>query len=98
VNITGSVTGEITIKRTSSSALTVASDSGVENEKLLAEHQVLNNLSNSNKILSDSPVNSGRNSPTLTYKRRQHLFRSSTTTATPTSLANESPLLNHSLT
>ncbi len=77
-------------------SLTIASDSGVENEKLLAQHQALNNLSNSTKITSDS---SGRTTPTLTQKRRRHLFRSATETASPSSLPNESSLSkNDSLT
>jgi len=76
--------------RTSSLALTIASDSGVEHEKLLAQHQALNNLSNSSKITSDSPMNSGRNTPTLTQKRRRRLFRSETEAASSTVFTNES--------
>ena len=97
MNINGSVTGETRRERTSSLTLTVASDNGVEYEKLLSENPVLSNLWNSNKILSDSSVNSGRNTPTLTDKRRRHLFRSATSTTTH-SLSNDSPSHNHSLT
>ncbi len=85
--------------RTSSLALTIASDSGVEHEKLLAQHQALKNLSNSSKITSDSPMNSGRNTPTLTQKRRRRLFRSETEAAPSTVFTNESsPSKNNALT
>ncbi len=93
---TNMITNEGIRERRSSLSLTIASDSGVENEKLLAQHQALNNLSNSTKITSDS---SGKTTPTLTQKRRRHLFRSATETASPSSLPNESSLLkNDSLT
>jgi hypothetical protein len=89
-------TGEVTRERRSSLGLTTASDSGVEQEKLLAQHQALNNLSNSSKISTDSQQNSGRNTPTLTQKHRRHLFRSATTTTSPPpSTNNESPLSNY---
>lgn len=93
------VSEEPIIGRRASLALTIASDSGVEHEKLLLQHQILKNLSNSSKIASDSPINSGRTTPTLTKKHRYPLFRSATTTATPPSLTNEnSPSKNHSIT
>jgi hypothetical protein len=92
-------TGEVTRERRSSLGLTTASDSGVEQEKLLAQHQALNNLSNSSKISTDSPQNSGRNTPTLTQKHRRHLFRSATTTTSPPpSTNNESPSSNYNST
>jgi hypothetical protein len=77
-------------ERTSSLALTIASDSGVENEKLLGRHQILKNLSNLNKFNSDNPMNSDRITPTLTDKRR-NLFRSATTTTSPSSLNDDNP-------
>jgi hypothetical protein len=88
------INGEPIRERTSSLALTIASDSGVEQEKLLGQHQALKNLSNSNKFNSDNPMNSGRITPTLTDKRRQ-LFRSATTTATPPSLNDDSTSSKH---
>jgi hypothetical protein len=92
-------TGEVTRERRSSLGLTTVSDSGVEQEKLLAQHQALNNLSNSSKISTDSPQNSGRNTPTLTQKHRRHLFRSATTTTSPPpSTNNESPSSNYNST
>ncbi len=90
-NVTG---GEPTRERRSSLASTSVSDGGVEHEKLLAQHPILSNLSNSTKLPTDSPVNSGRTTPILTQKNRKHLFRSATTTTTttPPSLTNESPV------
>jgi hypothetical protein len=85
-------------ERTASLALTIASDSGVEHEKLLAQHQALHNLSNSSKLTSDSPANSGRTTPALTKKDRHHLLRSVTISAS-SSLTNEgSSSKNDSLT
>ncbi|CAF1471472.1 unnamed protein product [Adineta ricciae] len=92
VNATGSIAEEQTRQRTSSLALTVASDSGVDYEKILAEQSDKPDITNSNKILSNMTINSERNTPTLTEKRRKQLFRSSTTTAaTPPSLTGGSP-------
>ncbi|CAF2869983.1 unnamed protein product [Rotaria sp. Silwood2] len=99
-NINSCVTGETAHERTSSSALTIASDGGIEHEKLLTERQTSSSLHNSSKILPDSPMNSGRNTPTLIDKQRQKIFRSITsTTPPPPSLSNESPSsINRSLT
>jgi len=90
---TSTVNGDITRERTSSLALTIASDSGLEQEKLLAQHQRLKNLSQSCKIPTDSPTNSGRTTPVLTENRRRQLFRSATETKPPPSLINESSSL-----
>jgi hypothetical protein len=91
------ITSELIHERTSSLALTIESDIGVENEKLLAQHQALNNLSNSSKIASDSPMNSERTSPTLTKKHRHQLFRSATATATTTPLLTNESLSSKNL-
>ena len=86
-------------ERTSSLALTIGSEGGIEQEKLLAQYHALKNLSNSSKFTSDSTMNSGKTTPTLTEKRRRHLFRSATASATPPSLTDESSSLkNHSFT
>ncbi|UJR23804.1 hypothetical protein I4U23_026780 [Adineta vaga] len=90
IHMTGSMAEERLHERSSSLALTVASDSGIDYEKFLVEQLKKPTLSNSNKILSDNTFHSGRNTPTLTEKRRRQLFRSSTTTAaTPPSLNDD---------
>lgn len=87
------INGESTRERTSSLALTIASDNGAEQEKALLQHHTMKNLPNSNKFPSDSPMNSGRTTPTQTEKRRRNLFRSATTTTSPPSLTDETPSL-----
>lgn len=91
-NINGCIAGDITRERTSSLALTVASDGVLENEKVLASHQASSILFSSNKILTDSPMDSGRNTPTSREKQREKLFRSTTIpTPPPPASTNESP-------
>ncbi len=85
------INGEPIRERTSSLALTIASDSGVEHEKLLGQHQILKNLANLNKFNSDNPMNLESTTPALTDKRRRHLFRSATTTTSPPSLIDDGP-------
>ncbi|CAF0745015.1 unnamed protein product [Adineta steineri] len=97
-NSNDNTVGETRRQRTSSLALTVASDSGVEYEKLLIEHVVSRDLSKSNRMSSESTINSSKNTPTLTDKRRRYLFRSLTTATEPPSLNNDSPSPNQSLT
>ncbi|CAF1141906.1 unnamed protein product [Rotaria sordida] len=98
-NIIGCVTEEITQERASLSALTIASDGGIEHEKLLTQHQKSSHLYSSNKMLPDSPMNSGRNSPVLTNKQRHTILRSATTPTPPPSLTNKSlSSINRSLT
>jgi hypothetical protein len=90
-NDSSNITNQPIRERTSSLALTTASDSGVDHEKFSAQHQTLNNLSNSSKIASDSPMNSERTTPTFIKKHRHQLFRSATATAATTPLlTNES--------
>ncbi|CAF0973748.1 unnamed protein product [Rotaria sp. Silwood1] len=99
-NISGCVTGELTHERAPSLALTIASDGVIEHEKLLTQHQTSGSLYNPTKMSPDSPMNSGRNTPTLIDKQRQKIIRSTTTPPTPPpSLSNESPSsVNGSLT
>lgn len=85
------VNGEPTRERTSSLALTIASDNGTEQEKALLQHHAVKN-----KFPSESPMNSGGTTPTQTAeKRRRNLFRSATTTASPPSLTDETPSSKH---
>jgi hypothetical protein len=100
VNATGSIGGGgqdgavgiagLVRERTSSLAPTIESDAGTEQEKLLAHHQALVNVSNSTKILTDSPNNSGRNTPTFTGKPRRQIITSESTTPPPPSFTGGS--------
>jgi hypothetical protein len=83
--------------RTSSLALTIASDSGVEHERLLSQHHELNHLTDSAKISTGSPVNSGRNTPVLSGKHRRQVFQSEIATS-PTVSNESSSAKNRSLT
>jgi hypothetical protein len=72
---------DLSRERTSSLALTIGSDAGTEQEKLLAQPVV--NIISSSKISTGSPNNSGRNTPTLTARQRRHLNSSESSIPPP---------------
>lgn len=90
------VLGDNARERTASLAPTIASDtalSGTENERLLAQHQQMVNLTNSAKTSLDSPSASGRTTPVVFDKQKRSLIRSDTpssTTTPPPSLTGSS--------
>lgn len=90
-------------ERTSSIALTIASDSALDQEQLLDDHERMNNFSNSTKISLYTPSLSSRMTPKISAKYYHRLFRSRNATPPPPASSSgsnsESPLAkNRSMT
>ena len=86
-------------ERTASLAPTISSEKGLsaaEQDKLLAQHQGLVNLTNSTTLSMDSPVGSGRSTPTLTGKQKSSLPQAGS--SSPPSLTGSRTSKNRALT
>lgn len=89
-NATASLSGGLRRERTSSLALTIASDGGAEQEKLLGRHSSSSTTNYAHSTLEQSD----RNTPILAQNHRVHLLRSQNNSPATASTVSLSSLSN----